>query len=498
MTRTLVIGGGISGLSAAWELVSGDHPASVVVIEGSDRLGGKIATAPFAGLDLDTGPDSFLARVPAAADLARQVGLGSSLVPPATGQAFLWARGRLRPLPSGLVLGVPTSIPALARSGVLPPWAVARAAWDLVGPGSPAGPPDVAVGALVRRRMGRGVQLGLVDALLGGINAGHTDSLSAAVAAPQLLAAAARDRSLIRGLAASAGSAVPAVSSASSGPVGSVGPVGLAASAGPVGPIGPVALGMPAAPSVFLTVEGGLSRLVDALRARISAAANIITSDPVVRLAWDGATWTAQLSSGQTVAGDSVVLACPAAAAASLLAPVSPVAAAGLASIRTASVVLTTLAYPASAVPGPVVGSGFLVPRPEGRLLTAATWVGSKWAHLDRPGQIVIRASSGRVDDGRAMAMDDDALVAALHGELTAAMGLRALRPTEARVHRWPDAFPQYEVGHLERIAAIEARLAEDAPRLVLAGAALRGVGLATCIAGARAAAARLRELCDR
>jgi oxygen-dependent protoporphyrinogen oxidase len=167
MTRVLVIGGGISGLAAAWELThpgDGGAPAAVVLAEAGDRLGGVIATRPFAGTDLDTGPDAFLARVPAAAQLAREAGLGDALVAPGTGQAWLWTRGRLRRLPTGLALGVPVDLAALARSGVLPLRATARAALDLVLPGRPVGPDeDVAVGELVRRRLGAGVQLGLVD-----------------------------------------------------------------------------------------------------------------------------------------------------------------------------------------------------------------------------------------------------------------------------------------------------------------------------------------------
>ncbi|MHB8467525.1 MAG: protoporphyrinogen oxidase [Acidimicrobiales bacterium] len=451
MTHILVIGGGISGLAAAWEVVS--RGASVTLVEGSDRLGGKIATESFAGVDLDTGPDSFLARVPAATQLATEVGLGGSLVAPGTGQAWMWARGRLRSIPVGTVLGVPTRPGVLARSDVLPRRAAARAALDLVLPGAAIDDADVSVGALVRPRMGRDVQMGLVDPLVGGINAGHSDALSAAVVAPQLLAAAQRGPSLMRGLR------VPS----------------------------------PAGGPVFLTVAGGMARLVDAIADRLGPA--VTTGDRVVGLATDGRTadgrtgWAARLASGRVVTADGVVIACPPSAAASLLQPVSEVSAAGLRLVRMSSVVLTTLAYGYV----PLTGSGFLVPRREGRLLTACTWMSTKWPHLATPGQIILRASAGRIDDDRAMGMDDASIVSAIHAELSLAIGLRT-PPLEATVHRWPDAFPQYEVGHLDRMATVSAGLPAG---ITLAGAALRGVGLATCIAGGREAAAKLLAPCD-
>lgn len=482
MTPTVVVvGGGIAGLAAAWELTHGDPACRVVLVERDTRLGGKVVTVPFAGLDLDGGPDSFLARVPAAAALAREAGLGDDLVPPGTGQAYVWARGGLRALPTGLVLGLPTDPRALARSGVLPRRAAARAALDLVLPGSPVGADDdVSVGRLVRRRMGAMVQMGLVDPLLGGINAGHTDDLSAAVAAPQILAAARRDRSLIRGLRAGG------TSGTASGAVVTAPHPAAAVTGGGAGEAG-------AADSVFLTVRGGLGRLVAALAAGIrGCSGEIVTGDGAQAITRSGARWSIRLESGRTIDADAVVIACPPAPAARLLEALSPGVAGTLRSVSTASVALTVLSYAAAALPRPRPGSGFLVPRGEGRLLTAASWVGGKWPHLAQPDRIVIRASTGRIDDDRAAHLDDYELVNRVHAELQEAMGLRS-RPLEGLVHRWPDAFPQFGVGHLARIAAAERQLAVDAAGIALAGAALRGVGLATCIAGGRSAGAAAR-----
>jgi oxygen-dependent protoporphyrinogen oxidase len=497
VTDVAVIGGGIAGLAAAWELTRGGSGCRVTLVEASERLGGKIETAPFAGVELDGGPDAFLARVPAATQLVREAGLADDLVAPGTGQAWLWTRGRLRRLPTGLVLGVPVDLGALARSAVLPRAATARAALDLVLPGSPVGPDeDVAVGRLVRRRMGRSVQEGLVDPLLGGINAGHTDHLSAAVAAPQLLAAARRQASLVRALraAGTGGSASGAITVAAppAGRATSEPPPVVGDTAG-LSTVGDGDRPLPGGHPVFLTVRGGLARLVDAVAAGLAASGcALVVGDPVSGLAAAPHGWDLRLASGRVIAARGVVVACPAPAAATLLRPTSPGAAADLAGVATASVALVSLAYPANGQPD-WEGSGFLVPRSERRFITAASWVGQKWAHLAVPGRLLVRASAGRIDDERIASLDDDELADAVHRDVAAAMGLRG-GPVERRVHRWPAAFPQYEVGHLERIDRLERRLQADAPGVALAGAALRGVGLATCIAGGRAAAERVRS----
>ena len=516
-TDVVVVGGGIAGLAAAWELATVTPACRVTLLEATGRLGGKIETSAFAGIDLDAGPDAFLARAPAAAQLAREAGLGDELVAPGTGQAWLWTGGGLRRLPSGLVLGVPVDFPALARSRVLPPHATARAALDPVLPGHPVAPDeDVSVGWLVRRRMGRAVQLDLVDPLLGGINASHTDHLSAAVAAPQLLAAARREASLVRALraAGTGGTASGAVTQEAPGrdaggvtaaAAGTGDDVTAAAPGRDAGDVAGAVVGTsdvaglsvaherPHAGAVFLTVRGGLVRLVDAVVAGLAAkGATVRTGTAVAGLERTTDGWTVRCSDGGAVQAAAVVVACP---SAELVTAVSPDAGAQLSAIEWASVVLVSLAYRAADAPA-WEGSGFLVPRRAGRFVTAASWVGQKWPHLAVPGTVVVRASAGRVDDPRPGALDDGELVAAVDADLRAAMGLRG-GPVEARVSRWPGAFPQYEVGHLQRIERIERRLAADAPGVVLAGAALRGVGLATCIAGGRAAAARARARMD-
>jgi oxygen-dependent protoporphyrinogen oxidase len=458
-----VVGGGIAGLAAAHEL-AGHEGVTATVLEASPRLGGKVRTDPFAGGRLDAGPDAFLARRPEAVELCAELGLTDRLEPPATGSAWLWVGGRLRPLPTGTLLGVPTDLAAAARSGTLSPLGLARlaAAPLLARRTRPLGPGDATIGSVVRSRLGAEVHERLVDPLVGGINAGDTDALSIDAVAPQIAAAARRSADLVAGARA----LVP--------------PRRPAAGEGGAGPPAPVFYGLP----------GGMEGLVEALTRRLAAAGTTLRTDaPVRSLTRNGSGWRVA-GDGGAVEADAVVLATPAAATARLVAPHDPEAAAVLAAITSASVTLVAFAWLADAVPRPLDGSGFLVPRGEGRLMTACSWSSSKWAHLASPTRVLLRVSAGRADDRRADAMDDDELVARLRVELREALGIRA-EPLDVRVTRWPDAFPQYAPGHLDRIAAAEARVAALGG-LALAGAALRGVGIPACIGSGRAAARAL------
>ncbi len=467
MSRIAVVGGGIAGLAAARDLALGGH--EVTLLESSTRLGGKIRTSPLAGVPVDEGPDSVLARVPFAVDLARELGLGDELVPQPPGTAFLYSRGELRRLPEGNVLGIPTDLDALAASGVVSPEGAARAALDLVAPDDrPTHLPDgdESVGSLIRRRLGDEVLERMVDPLLGGINAGDSDRLSLLAGAPQIAAAASGPHaSLIENLRAQR----------------------AAAPAPPPGEPAPV----------FYTLRGGLGRLVEAL------ADSLTDAEADVRLATrvhaltrgEGAGYVLHLVDDEgdtTLDVDAVVLATPAFVTAQLVEGLAPEAAEGLDAIDHSSVVLVALAVPERAVGRALDASGYLIPRVEGLLLTACTWTSVKWPHLgaDVPGQVLLRASSGRYGDERAIEMDDEALLAATLADLATTMDLHLDGPpTDVRITRFRRAFPQYTPGHTARIEAIESALEAAAPGLVLAGAAYRGVGIPACIASGRRAA---------
>ena len=446
-----VVGAGISGLAAAWEGLR--RGARVMVLDAAPESGGKLRTSPFAGVALDEAADAFLARVPGAVELCAELGITSELVAPATGAAFVFLEGALRRLPADQLLGVPTDLDAVAASGLLSPDGVTRARRDLDAPDDrPPGGVDESVGDLVRRRLGDEVLDRLVGPLVGSIYAGDCDHLSLQVAAAQL--AAARDRSpgdpsLVRAAAALRAQAVET--------------------------------GRP----VFLAPEGGMGRLVDALVDGIGD--DLRTGAAVAGLARDGDAWRLEPAG---VTARAVVVATPAFAAAPLVTPHAPAAAEVLAAIEHASVTLVALAVPRAGIDRDLDGSGFLVPRSAGLRLTACSWVSSKWPHLDvDPDVALLRASVGRAGDDRAMALDDDALVAAVLADLKTTMGLRAA-PTDVRVSRWPRSFPQPRPGHLARVAAAEAAVAA-VPGLALAGAWAEGVGVPACIRGGRAAALR-------
>ena len=458
----VVIGAGISGLAAAWEAADGG--ADVVLLDADRRAGGKLASTTLAGRRIDTGADAFLARRPEATAFVHDVGLSSSLVSPATSSALLWTRGRLQRLPDGLLLGLPTNLVSLARSRVLSPFGVARAALDLVLPGDPVSSEvDVAVGELVRRRLGAEVHDRLVDPLLGGINAGDSDALSLQAGVPQLARALQGHRSLL-----------------------------VAAwlarwrqrRTEPTGP-------------AFSSVTGGLARFADQVTRLLGErGVRVVLGFAVERLERPDRSggsgrvrpgWSVVTGTGARFAADAVVVAVPPGPAASLLEPHAATSAARLGGITSASVAMICLAYRAAEVGNPLDGSGFLVSRRDRRLMTACSWASSKWPDVAAPGMVVLRVSAGRTGDGRALALSDDLLVAKLHQELAPALGITG-EPVARHVTRWVDAFPQYASGHAEVVAAVEHGLPAG---LEVAGAAYQGVGVPACIGSGRAAARR-------
>ena len=417
-----VVGAGIAGLAAALELTRAG--ARVVVLEASDDVGGKVRASDVGGLHVDEGADSMLRRVPWGTDLAAAAGL--PLISPTAGGASIWTRGRLRPLPTGTVMGVPADLASLARSEVLSAGGLARVPLDLALPGTPQ-QQDISVGELVSRRLGREVVERLVDPLLGGVYAGHADLLSLQATVPALAATAARHRSMI-----------------------------FAARA---------ATGAPSPWPVFAGVPGGLGVLPAALAkqldVRLGSTVRALERTPT---GWRLVTGSA--ADPSYVLADAVVLAVPAAPAARLLRGHAPVEELG--GVDYASVAIVTLVLDG---PSPGAGSGYLVPAVEGRTTKAVTFTSRKWG---RPGPAVVRASVGRFGETRDLQRDDADLVVAVLGELTLAVGPLP-RLLDSRVTRWGGGLPQYAVGHLDLVARLRSALPA---RLAVAGAAYDGVGV--------------------
>lgn len=469
VTRVAVIGGGISGLAAAHRLLS-QAPAGalqVTVLEASDRFGGWVRTDTFAGRPVDFGPDSLLVRAPWAAELCRELGIEDELVAPGSGSARLLVGGKLKVLPAGILAGLPGGPMPFVRSGLLGPVGLVRAGLDLVLPGrTPEA--DESIGSLVRRRLGRQVLDRVIDPLLGGVHAGRCDDLSLAATAPQIAAAARADRSLLRGLRKTAPPAPPA--------------------------------GVKPSP-VFKGPREGMQRIADELLAAVQAAgAELQSGQRVAALEHADRGRVRVVLDGQpaeaATAYDGIVLAVPAPAAAALLRPHAPNTVGVLDDLQYASVAQVALAYDPAGLTGLPDGTGFLVPRGERTLMTACTFLDQKWPERPRDADApyadaaVIKCSTGRIDDTRFQTMSDDAVVAAIHGELAAVLGFPAgTTPLASRVHRVTAGLPQYAPGHLQRIDALEGDLISALPRLALAGAAYRGTSVPLCIRQGRDAA---------
>ncbi|MCK1821495.1 protoporphyrinogen oxidase [Streptomyces sp. XM83C] len=461
--HVVVIGAGIAGLAAAHRLLGGTpagHPPRVTVLEASERVGGKLLPGEIAGVRVDLGAESMLARRPEAVALAREAGLTERLEPPATASASLWTRDTLRPMPKGHIMGVPGAASALA--GVLSPEGLARVERDAELPPTEVGE-DVAVGAYVAARVGREVVDRLVEPLLGGVYAGDAYRLSMRMAVPQLFEAARTHSSLTE----------------------AVREIQARQNAQAVTP----------APPVFMGIRGGIGSLplalADSLRAR---GAEILTGTPVTALdrTPDGG-WN--ITAGDRVLrADAVVLATPAGAAARLLGAVSPQAAAELKSIEYASMALITLAFRRKDAEGalPAGSSGFLVPPVDGHTIKASTFASNKWGWIAEqdPDVVVVRTSVGRYGETEILRRDDADLVDVSRRDLKEATGLDAV-PLETRVVRWDDGLPQYPVGHHARVARIRALVAE-LPGLAVCGAPYDGVGIPACIASAYAAVDQL------
>jgi oxygen-dependent protoporphyrinogen oxidase len=445
------MGGGIAGLAAARELARAAG-TRVVLFEASERLGGKIRTGALEGLQVEEGPDSFVAHDPAARRLCEELGLGDELVEPAAFGAHVWLGDELRPIPVGFVLGVPGDPLGVVSSRILSVRGTLRALGDLVLPGRLQGP-DVSVGELVRRRFGPEVLDRLVDPILAGTRAGSADDMSLAAAAPQIDAVARAHRSITLGL----------VRDRRAGQGGGAPP--------------------------FLGLRSGMERLVERLRDELAESIDIRTATPVEGIAVGNGSYRLQHRGGETAA-DGVVIAAPAFAAAEALAGLSPEAAGELAAIDYASVGIVNLLYPPRGVRTPSHGSGILVPSSERRLLAGCTWTDRKWPHLAPPdGGTLIRCFVGRGGDEPALDLPDDELARRAAAELAAAMKL-SVAPLAWRVTRWRRAIPQYAVGHNERMDLVESALARW-PGLALAGSAYRGSGLADCIIQGQSAARR-------
>lgn len=426
----MVVGAGVAGLTAAYDLAAAGH--DVLVLDGADRVGGKLLRAEVGGVRVDVGAEAMLHRRPEGTELTRALGL--PIVHPTTATSRIWTRGELRALPRSL-MGVPLDDPA--PTGVLSPEGLAR--FRAATPRDVEG--DLSVGDLVDAVYGPEVTDRLVEPLLGGVYAGHARLLSVRATVPQLVTVAG-------------GAAPPAP--ATDGPV-------------------------------FAGIAGGMGRLPERL-AETLAVRTGATVRELTRTATGYALTVGPTTAPELVEADLVVLATPAAPTARLLGSLAPTAAAELAAIEYASMAVVTLAFRDTDLPA-VVSSGFLVPPVESRRIKAATFSFAKWDWVRAAGDglLLLRTSLGRHREEAALQADDADLVAWSVAELRDAVGLDA-EPVASHVQRWGGGLPQYAVGHLDRVARIRADV-ERLPGLAVCGAAYDGVGIPAVIGSAHRAA---------
>ena len=465
-----VIGGGVSGLTAAFLLKNAG--VAVTVLEGSPRLGGKLAVSEVGGVPVDSGAEALLARRPEGTQLIGELGLSGELQVPGTTAAGIWTRGSIRPLPRRQFMGVPADLAELAATGILSDDGLTRARQDLSLPDSDPGA-DESVAARVGGRFGPELVDRLVEPLLGGVYAGRCEDLSFEATLPAL-AQAARGRSSLAEAAASLMPAGPAPQGNGRQP------------------------SRPAAPPLFTTLTGGLGGLPQALA---DASGAVVRTGAMVReLARTATGWRLTVGSAhapELLEADAVIIAIPATPASRLLAGVASQAAAALGEIKYASMAVVTLAYRPTAFPEPLTGSGFLVPPVDGRAVKAVTFSTVKWPHLRQAETDlhIVRCSVGRLGEDAVLQRDDADLAALAAADLAAATGVHG-PPADSRVSRWGGGLPQYSVAHLDRVARIRAGVAAQ-PGLAVCGAAYDGVGIPACIATAKLAVQQVLAYLD-
>jgi oxygen-dependent protoporphyrinogen oxidase len=452
-----VVGAGVSGLAAAYELRK--RQRSVVVLERSDRAGGVVQTDRIDGFTIDAGPDALLIQKPAAVALCNELGLGDRLLPtklPRT--AYILRGGRLHPLPGASILGFPTRLMPLVNSSLLSPFAKLRMALELFVPRRSASrQDDESIAQFVGRRFGAEAVTYIAEPLLAGIHAGDVERLSMSALFPRLVDAEAKTGSVIRSFRQHHGPA--------------------------------------SADGVFRSFPNGVAELIDGLmravpRASVRLGSNVTQIEEVS----DG--FVIHVGNQPTVFATGVILALPAPATAELLNPVDSELSAACRSIRYLSTATVVFAFPRDGVKHELRGTGFVVPKVEGIGITAAAWISSKWPQRAPEGYALLRAFLGGARDPDVLDKSDQELIAVALGDLTRILDIRA-QPTLTRVYRWNKSSPQQEVGHSALMKNIDAALAKHRG-LFISAAGFRGVGIPDCIADARATAGHAAEFVGR
>jgi oxygen-dependent protoporphyrinogen oxidase len=463
MRKTVVIGGGITGLAAAYSLQKLD--ANYLLLESSDHLGGKIITYAGDGFLIEGGPDSFLTQKRAALDLCRELGLGDQLIGSnhtATPSTYVLSKGKLHPMPEGMMLMAPTMILPILRSKLISWPGKLRMGMEIF-VGRNTTNPDESLGSFVRRRMGSELLDKIAGPLMGGIHAGDPESLSLGSTFPMFTEMEKTHRSLVLGMMKRKKAQAAQAAQASEGK----------------------------RPSMFTTLSGGLQQLPDAIAARLNPQ-QVRLNCRVQSMAAEGNQYRIELADGSFILADNVVFTTPAYVTAEIIQQLDPALAENLRKIRYVSTSTVSLAFRRSELTCELNGFGFIVPATEGRRINACSWSSTKFSHRAPDDYVLMRVFIGGAFTEDLAEQDEATLIEIARQELREIMGITAT-PVLARAYRWKKSNPQYNVGHGALIEEINQAVANH-PGLYLAGAAYRGSGIPDCIQSGMDTAAKIEQ----
>jgi oxygen-dependent protoporphyrinogen oxidase len=456
MTKTVIVGGGISGLAIAYTLQE-RGPRDYTLIEGSPRWGGKITSVHENGFTIEGGPDSFITQKAAGLDLCKRLGLEDQLVGSNSGKnaaTFIWSGGRLHRMPEGMMLMAPTMVLPFLRSRLISWPGKMRAGLEVFIPRA-RGDEDESLAGFVRRRLGNELLNKIAGPLMGGIYAADPERMSLKSTFPMFLEMEKKHGSLLLGMMKRTR---PRVAHGAK------------------------------RPPMFMTLRGGLQQLSDALAARLPET-NLRVGCRAISVSRYAERYKIDLSDGSSLLADDVVFATPSFVTADLVEQLDPTLAERLRAIRYVSTATVSLGFRRSEIAHPLQGAGFIVPPGEGRRITACSWSSAKFNHRAPEDCVLLRVFIGGALAEELAEQDEAALVQLAREELQVILGIAAT-PVLARAYRWSKANPQYDLGHEERVAEIERSL-PNLPGLHLAGAAYHGPGIPDCIqSGTKAAAA--------
>lgn len=462
--KVLIVGGGITGLSAAYYLQKhareSQLPLEVKLVEASHRVGGKMQTYVKDGYVIERGPDSFLERKESAGRLAREVGLGDKLVNNSTGKSYVLVKDKLHPMPGGAVMGIPTQIGPFITTGLFSWPGKFRAAGDFfMSPSKVKG--DQSLGEFFRRRLGDEVVENLIEPLLSGIYAGDIDNMSLLSTFPQFYKVEQKYGSLILGTKKT----TPATKNK------------------------PADFGQEKKKGMFLTVTTGLQSFVDAIEAKLEPG-SVLKGIRVDKVSKQENGYRMRLSSGETLDADSILVSAPHEAALHMFSDhdhlFEP-----FRDMPSTSVATVAMAFPESVIKEDIDGTGFVVSRNSDYTITACTWTHKKWPHTTPEGKVLIRLYVGRPGDEAVVDLPDDEIIKIALEDLNKTMDIQA-QPDFAVVSRWKEAMPQYTVGHKQRVENLKTDLADELPGVFVGGSSYEGVGLPDCIDQGEAAVEKI------